>query len=354
MVNSYGTSASQGNNLSFTASSGGPTTLTFTNATNVITSGTSAGRYLYNNSVNLLVDIRGAVDITSSANNELTIGGVGDTKIWGGIFNGSTGIRGLTKVGAGTLRLYGTNTYNGTSLIREGKLVMVNAKSLPAGSPTLLDGGTLKVDYPDAASDTLGNLSLTANSEIDLGTGTSGSSIKFASGTNWSNKILTVANSSTGAKLYIINTASVATNQIKSAENTNAVASLAADGLLTFVTPLSSGSTYTGVGYTGGTENEVAGNGLSNLMNYALGQNGPTASFPAGPVLSTDSNGMTLTATGRSDDSSLRFYVQWTTDLSGVSDSWDLHTTEVFAPNLAGTIPYGADRKFIRLKVVKP
>jgi len=317
-----------------------------------MTTGTAAGRYLYNNSANLLVDLRGALDISSSANNEITIGGVGDIKIWGAIFNSSTGTRGVTKVGSGTLRFYGTNTYNGTSLIKEGKLVMVDAKSLPASSPILLDGGTLRVDYANANSDILGNLSLTANSQIDLGTGTSGSSIKFASGTNWSNKILSVANASTGAKLYFVDTANVATNQIKSAENTNAVASLAADGLLTFSVP-SSGSTYTGVGYSAGTENVMAENGLSNLMNYALGQNGPTASFPAAPVLSTDSNGITLAATGRIDDSGLRFYVQWTTDLSGVTDSWDNHTTEVTPPNLSGTIPYGADRKFIRLKVVK-
>ena len=141
--------------------------------------------------------------------------------------------------------------------------------------------------------------------------------------------------------------------QIKKQEDTNAVASLASDGLLTF-SASSSGSTYTGVGYNAGSENVVAANGLSNLMNYALGQNGPSAAFPAAPVLSTDSNGMTLTAQGRTDDTSLRFYVQWTTDLSGVNDNWDLHSTEVLPPNLTGTIPYGADRKFIRLKVVRP
>jgi len=110
------------------------------------------------------------------------------------------------------------------------------------------------------------------------------------------------------------------------------------------------GSTYSKY-FTSGSENETGSNGLTNLMNYALGQNGPNAPFPAVPVLSTDSNGMTLTATARTDDSSLRFYVEWTTDLSGVDDSW--HATEVFAPNLTGTIEYGGVRKFLRFKVTK-
>jgi hypothetical protein len=60
---------------------------------------------------------------------------------------------------------------------------------------------------------------------------------------------------------------------------------------------------------------------------------------------------MTLAATARTDDLSLRFYVEWTTDLSGVDDSW--HATEVFAPNLTGTIEYGGLRKFLRFKVTK-
>jgi hypothetical protein len=123
-------------------------------------------------------------------------------------------------------------------------------------------------------------------------------------------------------------------------------------GTVTVVVNLG-GSTFTSVGFEEGTENNIAANGLSNLMNYALGQNGPNAPFPAKPVLRTDSSGMILTATARTDDSSLRFYVEWTTDLSGVTDRWDLHTTEVSPPDLTGTIAYGELRKFLRFKVTK-
>jgi autotransporter-associated beta strand protein len=356
VVNSYGTTALEGRSMNFMASSGGTTTLTFTNATNVITTANSSGRTLNNNSTNLTLDFLGALDISSSTANDITLGGVGDFKVRGVIFNSSNATaRSLLKKGSGTLRLYATNTYNGTTTINDGKLVMVNAKALPASSPTVLDGGQLKVDYVGADSDTLGNLRLTADSTIDAGT-SSASTLNFASATNWlsTGNILKVSNYyPVGAKIYIVNTNGVPLAQIKKQEDTNAVASLTSDGLLTFSVP-SSGSTYTGLGYLAGSENVLAANGLSNLMNYALGQNGPSAAFPAGPALSTDSNGMTLSATGRKDDTSLKFYVQWTTDLSGVNDSWDLHSTEVFAPNLTGTILFGEDRKFIRLKVVRP
>ena len=111
------------------------------------------------------------------------------------------------------------------------------------------------------------------------------------------------------------------------------------------------GSTFTSVGFEAGTENNIAANGLSNLMNYALGQNGPNAPLPAKPVLNTDSSGMTLSATARTDDSSLKFYVEWTTDLSGVTDSWNDHSTQILPPDLTGTITYGGLRKFLRFKV---
>lgn len=258
VVNAYGSSANNANNINFTASSGSATTLTFTNATNVVTASTSAGRSIMNNSANLTMDFLGAIDFSSSTTNDLTIGGAGNVRVRGPIFNTSTGVRSVTRgAGAGTLFLNGTNTYNGVTTISDGNLAMANPKAIPAGSAVVLSGGTLRVDYVDGNSDTLGNLSVTGNSFIDLGVGTSGSTLKFASGTNWtSSRTLTVANSSTGAKLYITNTANVATNQIKSAENPNATASLASDGLLSFSSGIAapSGLSYANIDGTVGTD----------------------------------------------------------------------------------------------------
>jgi hypothetical protein len=178
------------------------------------------------------------------------------------------------------------------------------------------------------------------------GTGTGAYEFRQGSGTG------TVGFSGTGDSRTIVgNTAGTAVIEVHRVADSNYNdSSWVSAGTLT-VNP--AGSTYTSVGFSVGTEYVIAANGLSNLMNYALGQNGPNAPFPVPPVLGTDSNGMTLTATARTDDSGLKFYVEWTTDLSGVTDRWDLHTTEVFPPDLAGTITYGGLRKFLRFRVSK-
>jgi hypothetical protein len=99
-------------------------------------------------------------------------------------------------------------------------------------------------------------------------------------------------------------------------------------------------------------------NGLAYLMNYALGGTGPT-STPALPVLTVNGSGLTLTATVRSDDTSLRFYGQWTTDLSGTTDRWEDHevelTPELTTPNLSffQSVESNKPKKFMRLKVTR-
>ena len=115
------------------------------------------------------------------------------------------------------------------------------------------------------------------------------------------------------------------------------------------------GNTYNSVGFAAGTENEIAENGLSNLMNYALGQNGPDAPFPAAPVHSTANGQITLTATARTDDLSLKFFGQWTTDLS--LNDWEVeeHSTPLTPPDLSfsQTIDPNEPKKFIRFKIEK-
>jgi hypothetical protein len=117
------------------------------------------------------------------------------------------------------------------------------------------------------------------------------------------------------------------------------------------------GSSFTGVGYASGTENNIAANGLSNLMNYALGQNGPNAQFPSAPVLRTANNTMTLTATVRTDDSSLKFYGQWSSNLSANDWGQTDHSTELTPSSSSLSYSQSIDasvaKKFIRFKVLK-
>ncbi|NBS15252.1 MAG: hypothetical protein EBT57_10730, partial [Verrucomicrobia bacterium] len=148
---SIGSSGSGGGNMNFTNSSGGSSTLTFTAATNVITTGGNGGRVIGNLSTNLAVIFNGAVDISSSANNDLTFNAVGNITVNGGVVNNSSGIRSLIKNGTGTLTLAGNDNYNGTTTLNAGTLSLVGNKSTVAmigttNTATLnLQGGALTI-----------------------------------------------------------------------------------------------------------------------------------------------------------------------------------------------------------------
>ena len=165
----------------------------------------------------------------------------GVTEFAGEIPNSSAGATVLNKNGAGTLILSAANTFTGGFTLKGGTLELRHAQSLAAGNAlTFAINGTglgrVKVAYAGAGSD-LGNLLLLADGTIDLGTDNT-AQIRFGSATGWTaDKILTVANSTGGGNLYILDTNNVALSQIKSLENPTYTASLAANGLLTFTAP---------------------------------------------------------------------------------------------------------------------
>ena len=106
------------------------------------------------------------------------------------------------------------------------------------------DGAILKVSY-DGSGGVLGNLLLQNDAIIDAGS-SQASSISFATATNWTaGKILTVSNSTVG-RIYITNTNDVPLDHIKSAEFPTYSASLDSAGLLEFLPPPPSGTTYVG------------------------------------------------------------------------------------------------------------
>jgi hypothetical protein len=92
-------------------------------------------------------------------------------------------------------------------------------------------------------------------------------------------------------------------------------------------------------------------NGLTYLMNYALGGTG-IGSTPTLPVLTVNGGVLTLTANARNDDPSLHFYGQWTTDLFGATDRWEDHEIELTPPNLSFSQRVETDKpkKFMRIK----
>ena len=147
-VASYGSTSTGGGYINFTNSSGGASTLTFTAATNVVTTGSGGGRAIGNLSTDLTLIFNGAVDIGSTFNSGVTFNAVGDITINGAVINNSSGVRSLSKDGAGTLTLAGNNNYNGVTYLNAGTLTLVGDKTTVAvngnsGSTLKLQSGTL-------------------------------------------------------------------------------------------------------------------------------------------------------------------------------------------------------------------
>jgi autotransporter-associated beta strand protein len=126
---------------------------------------------------------------SSAAANEISVA-TGDTTY---IASALTGSNGMTKAGAGTLTLNGTNTYTGATIVSGGTLqanaanslqsttsinitsgdsLLVSASNAVNDSAAInLEGGTLALSGNNR-SDVMGALTLTSNSVIDMGEGT--------------------------------------------------------------------------------------------------------------------------------------------------------------------------------------
>jgi len=142
VVNQY-----QGNNMSFTNHGAGKTLLQFTNAANILTlsTDTSGGRRLINNSANLTIQFDGTMDIGSTTADVNNLGGAGDLLFKGSLFNNTASVlRGLNKTGTGTVTLQAVNAYNGDTTIQDGTLLVDTAGSI-ASSAAVVSGGTLRV-----------------------------------------------------------------------------------------------------------------------------------------------------------------------------------------------------------------
>ena len=211
---------------------------------------------------------------------------------------------GITKIGTGTVVLSGNNTYRGSTTVNDGSLVVSNA----------VFTATIQSD------------STTVNFSTPPGVGT--------------NSVLPgPLNSASLASVNFTNTGGLTATLTNSPNFIVIVTSNA---------PVGPTFAFT---YPSGSENTVDSNGLQNLMNYALGGTGP-GSNPDLPVLTVNGSNLTLTATVRNNDPSLRFYGQWTTDLSGTTDRWEDHTVELTPPDLSFSQGVESDkpRKFMRFK----
>ncbi len=247
-----------------------------------------------------------------AADRNLTFDGAGTNVVNDGI---SLGTGGIVKTGSGITTLSGSNSYSGTTTVTNGTLVISNASlsatilsnSIAVAFVSAPSGGTTYAILPGALA---GN-SLDSTPVITgLGNG----------------QTATVANS---------------------------------PNLVVQVTDGPTDPTFEGT-YAG--INPLAinpANGLSYLMNYALGGTGPSSS-PALPVLTSNASSLTLTANIRNSGQGVVVIGQYAYDLAGqwydvaltptgASSSVENTTVKSFSQD----VEPGQPRKFLRLKATQ-
>jgi fibronectin-binding autotransporter adhesin len=298
-LNSYGVSSSSaGGSMNFTNSSGISKTVTFTNADNYITQASSGLRGLSIKSADLTLDFVGNIQNSSTQTSTTTFDGAGNFIVRGSLLDSTnaTGIRTIAKTGAGTLTLRGaSNNYSGSTLVSGGTLEVGASGALPvATSITVSNGATLRFNQASGGIN-VGSLTNAGTLEQNLITITSSGAV------NLSGSTLKVNGTPTLASYTLVSGAPLTgTPTLSGANGYQLIVDSTSVKLVKTVVP--TGSTFDTT-YAAGTEQEVGSNGLTKLMNYSLGGTGPTSS-PALPVLTSDANGLTLTANIRNDDAS--------------------------------------------------
>jgi autotransporter-associated beta strand protein len=222
-----------------------------------------------------------------------------------------TGTGGLEKSGAGQLTLSGANTYSGTTTVAAGVL-RIEKTGLNA--------------IVDAAADTL-------VAEFTLTPAAGAYSI--------------LPGPLAGAQTF--SATGLGANQQATFDRSTSTVT---------VTELVTGSTFASL-YPANSEATLGSNGLSNLMNYALGGVGES-SIPALPQLTVGVNGLTLTGNVRTDDTGLTIRGETATSLSGPWTPVDLSATGAPSAVLnttvkSFTVPIdpAEPKKFLRFHVTK-
>jgi autotransporter-associated beta strand protein len=160
----------------------------------------------------------GTINLAGSSAAANTINSTTGTTIISSVLTGSNG---MTKDGDGTVRLDAANTYTGNTVINDGTLQANAASALQStGNITVNTGGSLLISASNAVNnsaaitlaggtismagttnDTVGTLTLSANSVIDLGTFTGNLTFAASNGIAWAGSSLQIWNWN-GTNLY--------------------------------------------------------------------------------------------------------------------------------------------------------
>jgi autotransporter-associated beta strand protein len=257
----------------------------------------------------LTVDVASG-DAVDLSGNTLTIDGAGSLLINDGI----TGAGGLTKEGSGAMTLAGVNTYTGSTTVNDGTLVIVRTNltaTIRSNSVAVVFASAPIAGTYDILPGELAGNSLVSQSVTGLGSGQSATVV------NDPNLVVQVTGGSADPTFE---------------------------------------STY---GSINPLEINPA-NGLSYLMNYALGGTG-IGSTPALPMLTSNGTSLTLTANIRNVGQGVDVVGEYTYDLAG---TWtEVELTDVTGANSALDnttvksfsidVESGRPKKFMRLRATK-
>jgi len=298
--------------------------------------------------------------ITGTANLDrtFTLGGTntGDNLIAATIVNPSgTGKLSLTKAGTGRWILSGANTYTGNTTISGGTLALGAASVLPDASPVSIGGGTLSA--ATAGTEAAGTLAVTGAATINLA---AGAKIEFAdSNGTWSGTLNLTGFVSGSSLKFGTSNAGLSVSQLGQISATGFTGfALDTNGFLTATGGASNYASWANDPTKGNIPGEPAtgdfdNDGISNIVEYALGKNPRVSSQPAG-VLS----GNVITYTKGSDaiaNGDVSWVIETSQTLAG--GSWTAQVTQPAADpalTIAYTLTPGTPVKnFARLKVTQ-
>ncbi len=149
----------------------------------------------------------GALTSAATTTRIISLTGFGSGVVGGVISNGS-GTISITKSGTGTWTVGGANTYTGITTVSSGTFAISASERLTNAGELSLSGGTFSTN---GFSETLGALSLSANSSINFAAGTSTLSFSGLGATFTAGTTINIVNWTQGSDHLFVGTSAVLT-----------------------------------------------------------------------------------------------------------------------------------------------